>query len=358
MSGTLSMIGWWFLPSLVAGWTQSIWYSVTIRAGDPKPTPGTPRWARDRRRIQILVISVYLLYTIYEASWDLRRQGNFYSYLGLPTSASEKEIKSRFRRLAAVHHPDKAAQGTTSDGSEFIRLKIAADTLLNEASRFAYERFGPAVVEWKNCASRYEYAFTGTVQYVVPHYIAYAAIQYVLGFFGYLDFARYWRWFMLVAMAAFELHITTRPSSTLLSVLNPVLESPLLGRHPPLLQYQLVSLARRLCVTFYIALSQIGPLLFPPRSPGQAADPDKAIHAQIDRATALAAEVDDLSGRLLDVELAPYKGDEDMLKSVRAKIAEWLVQNTIRADPMVKDAMGQSFKRRRMDAPAGAKGNR
>ncbi|KEZ45188.1 hypothetical protein SAPIO_CDS2643 [Scedosporium apiospermum] len=350
----LSLIGWWFLPSLVAGWTQSIWYSLTIRAGDPKPQPGHPRFARDRRTIQILVISLYLLYTIYEASWELRRQGNFYTYLGLPPTASDREIKSRFRRLAAVHHPDKAAQGTTSDGSEFIRLKIAADTLLNEASRFAYERFGPAVIEWKDCASRYEYAFRGTIMGVVPHYVIYAVVQYVLGFFGYLDFARYWRWFFLVAMAAFELHITTRPSSTLLSLLNPVLESPLFS-HPPLLQFQLVALARRLCVTFYIALSQIGPLAFPSKTPG---DSDKAVHAQIDRVTALANEVDELSGRLLDVELSPFKGDEEMLKTVRGKIAEWLVQNTIRADPMVKDAMGQSFRRRRVDAPAGAKGNR
>ena len=56
--------------------------------------------------------------------------------------------------------------------------------------------------------------------------------------------------------------------------------------------------------------------------------------------------------------MAPFAGDPELVKSMRGKLREWLVQNTIRSDPMVKDALGNSFKRRRADAPAGAKGNR
>ena len=45
------------------------------------------------------VVLAYLLYTIVEADYELRRAGDFYQDLGLPHSVDEKGIKSRFRRL-------------------------------------------------------------------------------------------------------------------------------------------------------------------------------------------------------------------------------------------------------------------
>jgi hypothetical protein len=47
----------------------------------------------------MLVIVAYLLYTIYEADWQLQQEGNFYSLLGVPPDAEEKKIQSQFRRL-------------------------------------------------------------------------------------------------------------------------------------------------------------------------------------------------------------------------------------------------------------------
>ena len=251
-----------------------------------------------------------------------------------------------------MHHPDKGQ----TDGAEFMRLKIAADTLTNDAARFAYERFGPSVAGWKECASRYEYVFRGTVQGIVPHYVAYASAHYVMGFVGYLKFASYWRWYALAALAVLELHAATRPSSFILEFLNPVLASPVLG-HPPLLQFQLVEFARRCCVTLYIALAQIGPLLYPPQANGRG-DDEKVLIGQMDKIAIAALDADTSASRLLDVHLAPYRGDEEMMRQVKARITDWLVQNTIRADPMVKDAMGTTMRKRRVDAPAGARGNR
>lgn len=84
---------------LVTGWVQSIYYGVTIRAGDPKPQPGSPRHLKHRRRIHILVVLTYLLYTIVEADYEIRRAGNFYQDLGLSPDVDDKAIKSKFRRL-------------------------------------------------------------------------------------------------------------------------------------------------------------------------------------------------------------------------------------------------------------------
>src|SRR5690606_6348933 len=119
-------------------------------------------------------------------------------------------------------------------------------------------------------------------------------------------FARYWRWFFLVAMGAFEVAVTTRPDSAVLNFVNAVLTSRLVG-FPPILQFQLVALARGLCVTLYIALSQIGPLLFPKSSSpdgGPSADQaagDKALQMQMDKITALAREADVSATRLLEM---------------------------------------------------------
>ncbi|KAK0613430.1 hypothetical protein B0T14DRAFT_485139 [Immersiella caudata] len=320
MSGPLSLLGWTFLPNLVTGWAQSLYYSLTIRAGDPKPQPGTPRFAEHRRRIHILVVSIYLLYTIYEADYDLQRASTFYADLSLPLTATDREVKSRFRRLAALYHPDKATAGGDANAvnAYFVHLKTAADTLSDPAKRFAYERFGPDAVRWNHCVTIRDYLYT-----------------------------------------------VSRPGhpAVLEKVVNPML-GRLAGR-PPYLPFQAIEFARKLSVTMYVAFSQIGPLLAADTSGGQVlvggrkgVSEEVALQQGLERLDVMVKSLDGDAGRLLQTEMAPYAGDEEMLQTVRGKVKEWLVQNTIRSDPMVKDALGRSFAKRRVDAPSGAKGNR
>lgn len=95
----LSYAGWYFLPNLVTSYAQSTLYTVFIRAGDPKPPPGSTRYIRDRKRIHTFVILAYLLYTIYEVDHRLRQTGDFYQVLGVPHDVDERAIQSKFRRL-------------------------------------------------------------------------------------------------------------------------------------------------------------------------------------------------------------------------------------------------------------------
>jgi len=111
-------------------------------------------------------VTSYLLYTLYEAFYQVRVAGDFYRVLGVSPLADDKTIKSRFRRLAALHHPDKVQQqqqmmmssgggdgfaSSSSAGSGpdafFVYLKLAHDTLLDPVRRFAYDRFGPEILE-------------------------------------------------------------------------------------------------------------------------------------------------------------------------------------------------------------------
>lgn len=83
----------------MTGYLQQTLYTIFIRAGDPKPPPNSPRYIRDRKRIHIFVILAYLLYTVVEADYQLRRAGDFYQVLGVPHDVEEKALQSRFRRL-------------------------------------------------------------------------------------------------------------------------------------------------------------------------------------------------------------------------------------------------------------------
>ncbi|KAM0287200.1 hypothetical protein ACHAQH_000514 [Verticillium albo-atrum] len=361
MSNFLSLLGWSFLPNFVTGWTQTLYYSITIRAGDPRPQPGSAKYIAHRRKIHFLVVSFYLLYTLYEADHDLRHDGTFYSDLGLPTLAPEdREIKSRFRRLAAVHHPDKSSD---ADGaSRFIHLKLASDTLLDPAARFAYDRFGPEITQWQRLSTVRDYLARGVLQSLLPHYAVAAAALYGLSLLGYLDWGRYWRWLLLAALCLFELTVVTRPLPPAFLTAANAITSTFTTRQP-FLPFQLIALARKASITLYIAFNQLGPLIDIFLSGGQPRadegdDSEGNLQKGLERLEALSRGLDHDAAKLLSMEMVPYVGDAEAVGTVRSKVKEWLVQNTIRADPMVKDAVGNSIRRRRTDAPAGAKGNR
>ncbi|KAK4657925.1 hypothetical protein QC762_202200 [Podospora pseudocomata] len=370
MSGFLSLIAWSFLPNLVTGWTQTILYSILIRAGDPHPTPGTPRWAEHRRKIHIAVVTVYLLYTIYEADHDIQSTPSFYSSLGVPLTATEKEIKSRFRRLAAHFHPDKIKDSKIAAddaNTYFVHLQLAQDTLTNGAKRFAYDRFGPeAVTGWQHCSSVADYVYRG-FKGIVPYYTLAALSMYGFGLLGYLDWGKFERWLVLALLFLFESHAVTRPYPPVLltKFINPfVTWFP--GRQP-YLQFQAITLAKKLALTLYLAFSQIGPLLTADTTSGNivvgrggrgTGNEEQELRKGLERLEGTVRRLDTDATNLLQLELAPFAGDEKGMGEVWRRVREWLVHNTIRSDPMVRDAMGRSLARRRTGAPVGARGTR
>jgi hypothetical protein len=195
---------------------QSLYYGLTIRAGDRRPQPGSPRHGNHRRRIHIIVILAYLLYTIYEAYHQMRMQGDFYQSLDVSHDVDDKGIKSRFRRLhvrtslrwtptnvvsrAALHHPDKVGASKSPAASEayFVHLKLAQDTLLNPAKRFAYDRFGPDMLEWRHCTTIRDYIAAGFTAFA-PSYLASGFLLVVLSVTGYLQWGRFVTCYALIS---------------------------------------------------------------------------------------------------------------------------------------------------------------
>ncbi|MCJ1436224.1 hypothetical protein MMC27_005602 [Xylographa pallens] len=378
----LPFIGWTFLPNLVTGWIQSIYYGFSIRAGDHKPQPGSPRYVKHRQRILVIVIVAYLLYTIYEVDDQLRRQGNFYESLGVAHDAGDRAIKSGFRRLAAKHHPDKvAASGDpAAPGGHFVHLKLAQDTLLNPTQRFAYDRFGPDALNWQHCSSIGDYLFQALGKFG-PTYLGAGIMMTILGITGYLQWGRFvslegsysrtvnseadrsqitqWRYLFSALLLLLEVYTITRPywPPFLNNAINPVLIR--LTSHPPLLPFQLLALARKTTLSIFIALSQLGPLLQPKPSAITTSSTTGGINLlQLNRIEQITQANEVEATRLLGLDMAPFVGDGHSVDDLKARLKEWLVQNTIRNDPEVRDAMGKVMGRRRLGAPAGARNAR
>ncbi len=66
---------------------------------------------------------------------------NYYSILGISRSASEKEIKQAFRRLARKHHPD-VNPGDKAAEEKFKQVSEAYEVLSDKDKRKKYDRFG------------------------------------------------------------------------------------------------------------------------------------------------------------------------------------------------------------------------
>lgn len=114
--------------------------------------------------------------------------------MGVSPDIDEKGIKSRFRRIAAQHHPDKVAQSADRDAAEsiFVKLKAAQEVLLDSTKRFAYDRFGPEMTKWQHMSSVKDYLFMG-LQLHGPYYGAGMFALFIMGWFGYLEWGRFVR---------------------------------------------------------------------------------------------------------------------------------------------------------------------
>lgn len=340
----ISLVGWRFLPDLITGWVQSIYYSLTISAGRPKPIPGSAKHNRDRRRIYIGVVSIYLLFTIYEADLEIRQKPNFFQILNLPETANDREIKARFRRLAAIHHPDKVINNSPSAEAFFVQLKLAQDTLLNPVRRFAYERFGPAMLEWEHCSTKRDYLTHG-LYITFPSYFGAALIMYFFEFLGYVKIGIFWRWVVFVCSGVFEFHTVSSPHTPpiLSKFINPFLIS--FTRHPAFLPFQFIQLAHKVCVTLYIALSQLGPFF----QPMEAKKPsDLEIRKDLASLEAKVKSIDAESSRLLNLNLTPFLQEKSDLDHLQERMKDWLVQNTLRMDPEVRDTASKILEKRNL----------
>src|SRR3981081_563818 len=70
---------------------------------------------------------------------------DYYDVLGVPRTATQKEITSAFRKLARKHHPDLNAGDKTAE-ARFKEISEAHDVLSDAKNRKLYDEFG---ADWR-----------------------------------------------------------------------------------------------------------------------------------------------------------------------------------------------------------------
>ncbi|XP_054799718.1 chaperone protein dnaJ 11, chloroplastic-like [Prosopis cineraria] len=70
---------------------------------------------------------------------DSRRSLSLYEVLRVNQNASPTEIKSAYRSLAKLYHPDSAVRRSESDGRDFIAIHNAYETLSDPSARALYD---------------------------------------------------------------------------------------------------------------------------------------------------------------------------------------------------------------------------
>lgn len=170
----------------------------------------------------------------------------------------------------------------------------------------------------------------------------------LLSVLGYLPRGKYWRFWAMGAMYVVEIWVATRSRWpwVLTGVVNPAVCALGLGGRTGYLPFQVLALGRKWCIAFFIALSQLAPILSSSEGLGQSAGALE--QQQLDRLDALARTMDQEVTRLMGLELSPFVGgDGEGFKELRNGMREWLVQNTVRNDPEVKSAVQRVLERRR-----------
>lgn len=219
--------------------------------------------------------------------------------------------------------------------------------MIHPAKRFAYDRFGPDILGWQQAKTLQDYVFTG-FQHTAVYYLGTAGALVILSILGYFPSGKFWRFLVMVAFFLFEMQTMTRPyfPGVLTSLINPIVT--ITRTHPPYLPFQMLALLRKLAVTLFIAMSQLGPLLRGPQASPMPADgsvPPQLLN-QLDALTnATETEVQ----RVLGLNLAPFAG-EAKTKALAGAIKDWLVTNTVRNDPGVKAAVQRVLEQRRADS--------
>lgn len=120
---------------------ETVYWEACLEKGDRLEQKDP--WKKIRGRIALLLILlgwVVFAMVVYQISQFDYEMANFdpYEILQVSVSADKKQIKSQYKKLSLVYHPDKA----TGDEKLFMKLRKAYDALTDETARYNWEHYG------------------------------------------------------------------------------------------------------------------------------------------------------------------------------------------------------------------------
>ncbi|KAH8103268.1 DnaJ-domain-containing protein [Cristinia sonorae] len=264
-----SLAGWSYLPDfatrLLLPYFHQGYQAVFKR---PPPQQNTPLYKQHYRYVYAAVVLSYLFYNFRDAA--LSMAPNYYEILGASPRSDEGTLKAAFRQFAKKNHPDRVGpQGEQL----FMEVRDAFEALKNPVTRFAYDRFGPQALTWKNCTTLREYIRHGLMQSAGYHIVSICALL-LYSAVGKQSPVSFWRYVLFASLFAYELVFLLSPSptppstTTLSSFLFTDPASPshnsILGLlWPNRVAYQHIRFLHSLFMLCSVAISRVSPVLFP-----------------------------------------------------------------------------------------------
>lgn len=163
--------------------------------------------------------------------------------------------------------PDIGDNNGLKGETYFIQVQGAFEALKDPVVRFAYDRFGPDVLQWKECSTMKEYLRRGLLSSLMYH-IAMGAGLVLMSIIGKPSPIAKWRYLLFAVTLALELNLLLAPSSRVTEQSPFVDHIPTSGTlfdhlFPRRVAYQHIFFVRHVFLILSIALSRVAPVLFP-----------------------------------------------------------------------------------------------
>ncbi|KAF9540006.1 hypothetical protein EC957_004708 [Mortierella hygrophila] len=231
---------------------QAVYYSRRYGSNSPKlPHKGSARYQRDFNWILTIIVGLYLLSLVYDSVRTMKE--NHYDTLGLKFGTfTQKQLKTNFRKASLQYHPDKAGQ---AGADMFVGIRAAHEILVDPTLRLNYDRFGSTVLKCTACKTNKDYLQEGLKAFYT-FYAAAGIVFFLVNLVGKGNYGRYWRFIMLVGMGAIEM-------SLVLTAGNVGGGGWMERLMPGLVPFEQIAVLHQLYISASVAVSQVGPLLFP-----------------------------------------------------------------------------------------------
>ncbi|WVW82306.1 hypothetical protein I302_104312 [Kwoniella bestiolae CBS 10118] len=326
MASLLTPLLWSFLPSQI---THQIlpYLSSSLPGIFPSAQRGSPTYLRNYRLAFTGVICTYLAYTFYKGEGGQDFKEDYYALLDVNKGVDEDGLKRAYRNLSRLYHPDRAGSGKDDI---FILIRRAYETLQDPVKRYAYDRFGPQIIDWKSASVR-EYIITG-LNHSIGFYVVSGGFMLLLSLLGKAREGSYWRHTLFIFLLLSELTL----------ILSPTSSQPFLARLPRLLHYAFpildapqfiqITFLHRLFTTISIAINQLTSVWCPSPPPRE---------AELEKVLGMLRQLEMESVTSFQGEVVPLMsaGDPKIVEGlIQGTMEDILVERSISSHPQIRQA--------------------
>ncbi|KAJ3055573.1 hypothetical protein HK097_010094 [Rhizophlyctis rosea] len=269
--------------------------------------------------------------------------------MGLGRSFDEKDLKVRYRNLSMMYHPDKLLGASEEEQSlhnaRYLKIRHAYDVLKDPVLRAAYgsvmstylpltthnfnptpDKFGDSVLSCSHCRTFRDHLFNFSSSYIT-FYTGSALFLIVLSILGKVEYGRYWRFVGMVGMAALEGKMLMQDSD------------PTAFLVPWRSTHERIAMLHQLFVVSSIALSQVGPMLYPEKIKST-----KQLVEELDQLTNM--QLKD-SAEAFRSAFEPFADDPRAAGELQRKMEKLAIDLRLHEDAALQTAAAQARARRR-----------